>query len=186
MSLEYINGIIVDSDSFRDHSVTFGTGTIQDGKFVGKNTWSDWHLIPSSKPVVVSAGVSTNYVDIPGRLDGPIDMSEYLTGGIVYGARSGSFQFMLHPDFEFWETVRLDIVEYLHGKRMRMVLSDDPAYYYEGRFSLGDIRSEDTCTVFSINYAVGPYKYRIDADDWFWDPFNFETDRTDRMNEGRL
>lgn len=175
MSLEYINGIIVDSDSFRDHSITFGE--VQNRIFVGKNTWYDWHLIPSSKPIVAEAGVSTNYVDIPGRLDGPIDMSEYLTGGIMYGARSGSFQFMLDPNYKYWEEIRSEIIEYLHGKKMKMCLSDDSDYYYEGRFSVGDVRSEAMCTTITINYAVGPYKWFVRGDNnWLWDPFNFETD----------
>lgn len=186
MSLEYINGIFVEADSFRDHSITFGTGTVQNKKFVGKNTWYDWHLIPSSKPIVAEAGVSTNYVDIPGRRDGPIDMSEYLTGGIVYGARSGSFQFMLHPDFGHWEELRLEIIEYLHGKKMKMCLSDEPDYYYEGRFSISEARSEATCTTITISYAVGPYKYFVlGNNNWLWDPFNFETD-TIYTEEGRL
>ena len=188
MAWEHINGIFVDTDSFQSHSITFGDGTLVDGKFAGKNTWYDWHLIPTTRPVVAQAGVSTNFVDIPGRRDGPIDLSEYLTGGILYGARSGSFQFIVDNDHEYWENIRSSIVNYLHGKRMKMCLEDDPAYYYEGRFTVEEWASGASYSTVTINYAVEPYKYYINAGgDWLWDPFNFDTDRTDIIStEGRL
>lgn len=189
MAYEYVNGLIVDTSSFMDHSITFGDGTLVDGKFVGKNTWKDWHLIPTSRPVLAQAGVSTNFVDIPGRRDGPIDMTEYLTGGIVYGPRSGKLEFIVDNDHEWWETLRMKITDYLHGQKMRMVLNDDPDYYYEGRFTLEEWRSDASNSSVVIGYAVGPYKYYVRAGmNWKWDPFNFEVDNTDVLEgkAGRL
>lgn len=190
MNWGYVNGLFVDTDSFQGHSITFGDGTLDaNGRFAGMNTWRDWYLIPTTRPIVAQAGVSTSFVDIPGRRDGPFDMTEYLTGGIVYGARSGSFQFIVDNDHEYWETIRSKIVNFLHGKRMKMCLEDDPAFYYEGRFSVNEMRSEAAYSTITIDYALGPYKYYINAGgDWLWDPLNFETDRTDTINstEGRL
>ena len=190
MNWDYVNGIFVDTDSFQSHSITFGDGTLDEhGHFAGFNTWRDWHLIPATRPAVAEAGVSTNVVDIPGRRGGPIDMTEYLTGGVVYGARSGSFEFLVDNGHEYWETIRSKIVNSLHGKRMKMCLEDDPAFYYEGRFTVGEWKSGETNSGVTINYAVGPYKFYINAGgDWLWDPFNFETDRTDTVNStgGRL
>lgn len=168
------------------HSITFGTLTLgNDGKFVpasNRNTWDDWFLIPSSKPIVAQSSVETNFVSIPGRKDGPIDLSEYLTGGIVYGPRSGSFEFYIDNDHEYWETIRMRIASYLHGKRMKMCLEDDPDFYYEGRFSLTQMTSEAITDKITINYAVGPYKYRIKDDlPWLWDPFNFDFDSTNQQ-----
>lgn len=152
------------------HSITFGDGTLypsnysiieKRGQFAGTNTWDDWHLIPSTRPVVAQAGVSTNFVDIPGRSAGPIDLSEYLTGSPVYTSRSGSFEFIVDNDHEYWETIRSKIATFLHGKRMKMCLEDDPEYYYEGRFALTDWKSESWNSLVIINYSVGPYKYHI-------------------------
>lgn len=185
MALKYVNGLFVDGDTFQDHSITFGDGTVENGRFVGTNTWRDWHLIPSSRPVVAEAGVSTNFVDIPGRPDGPIDMSEYLTGQVIYSARSGSFEFIVDNDFDTWERVRRRIVDFLHGKKMKMVLEDDPQYYFEGRFSFNEWRSDSYYSTITINYALEPYKRYVFANgDWLWDYFNFETDRTDQYNSG--
>ena len=65
-----------------EHSVVFGN----------KDSWKDWHLIPSSRPVFVMPEVKTNFVDIPGS-DGGIDLSEVLSGYPVYKNRNGSFKF---------------------------------------------------------------------------------------------
>ncbi len=173
------------------HSITFSTAkTISaDGKLIGRNTWDNWHLIPSVRPSVTQAPPTSVMVNIPGREEGPIDMSEYLTGAMQYGQRSGSFEFIVDNDHENWVTLLDTITSYLHGKKLYMVLEDDPNYYYEGRFTLDQWKSESWNSKVVINYVVGPYKYRLNIGaNWLWDPFNFDTDRTDRMtsNEGWL
>jgi hypothetical protein len=166
------------------HSITFGDGTLypaghpKEGQFAGVNTWDDWHLIPSERPSVASPGVTTNFVTIPGR-DGSIDMTNYLVNRPVFSDRSGSFEFIVDNGHEYWETIRMKIMSFLHGKRMKMVLEDDPNWYWEGRFSVDSWKSEASNSKITINYAVGPYKKRISSDgltDTIWDPFNFETD----------
>ena len=51
------------------HSITFGT--VSNGQITGKNTWTDWHLIPSSRPVVSQAAPQTSMMEVPGRKNGP-------------------------------------------------------------------------------------------------------------------
>lgn len=143
------------------HSITFGDGTFSQGQFVGKNTWTDWHLIPSSRPTIAQPKVATNFFDAPGRKDGPIDASDFLTGNVVFGQRSGSFEFIVDNDHEYWETIRSKITSYLHGKHMKMCFEDDPNYYYEGRFAVGDWKSENWNSKVTIGYVVKPYKYSI-------------------------
>lgn len=135
------------------HSITF-----QDLSGNSRNTWTDWYLIPSSRPVVAQAGVSSTLTEIPGRKDGPIDNSKLLTGRLQYSNRSGSFEFLVDNDHEYWETIRSKIVEFLHGKRMRVILEDDPDYYYEGRVSLNEWRSESWNSRVTIGYMLGAYK----------------------------
>lgn len=169
------------------HSITFGD--ISSGAIVGKNTWTDWHLIPSSRPTVAQAPVTTNYISIPGKEDGPIDFSTYLTGSIQYGNRSGTFEFLVDNGHEYWEDIRYKIVNYLHGKELKMVLEDDPSYYYKGVFTLNEWKSESWNSSISINYILEPYKYLIaSGSSWLWDPFNFETGNTSDVasNKGWL
>ena len=166
------------------HSITFGDGTLypagheKEGQFKGVNTWDDWHLIPSSRPVIASPGVSTSFVDIPGR-QGAIDMTEYLTGHPNYGSRSGSFEFYVDNDHEYWETIRMKIINFLHGRRYKIVLEDDPRFYWEGRFTLSEWKSESWRSKITIDYAVDPYKIAVSDNgghDIIWDTFSFETD----------
>ena len=167
------------------HSITFGDGTIENGKFIGTNTWKDWFLIPDDRPDVANPSVKTNFIEIPGR-DGTIDMSEYLTGKPSFGDRSGSWSFIVDNDHIGWESLRSMITEFLHGKRMKCVLEDDPGWYFQGRFQVKP-KSGQKNSAIEIEYVLEPYKYHIlPNDDWLWDPFNFETDRTDVVVERRM
>lgn len=148
------------------HSITIGE----------KNTWEDWHLIPSSRPLVAPPAVKTSYVEIPGG-NGSIDLTETLSGRPTFQNRSGSWEFVCDNDFLPWHVLYSEIMNYLHGRKFRCYLEDDPEYYYEGRFSVNQWSSAQKYSVIVINYNVAPFKKDIhDSDDeWEWDPFNFET-----------
>lgn len=126
---------------------------------VRKNTWADWHLIPSAKPTFPMPEFSQNYVDIPGR-NGSIDMSEYLTGHVTYADRSGSFEFyMIDTDIaDDWDERCNTIAEFLHGIKVKAILEDDPLYYYEGRFSLSNKNTGSPTPKITISFRVEPFK----------------------------
>ena len=157
------------------HSLTFSDGT-KDGRgfLTGFNTWGTWHLIPTSKPIVAAPQPKTNYVEIPGR-DGAIDFSTFLTGEIVYGQRSGSWEFVQDNGWQPWNVAWLDIFHKLHGKEFYVVLEDDPEFYYSGRLSINEFRSDASNNRITIDYVLDAYKKSIRGA-WKWDPFNFETD----------
>lgn len=144
------------------------------------NTWDDWHLVPTSRPVFQQGGVKTNYVDIPGS-NGQIDLSTVLTGRPVYKNREGSIEFIVMNGYRAsWAGGFSKFANWLHGQELRVVLDDDPSYFYEGRLSLKDWKSNNngTWSNITIEYNLRPYKYGIhlSTEDWLWDPFNFETD----------
>ena len=133
------------------HSITFGS----------KNTWDDWHIVPSSQPVFDPPKVKTKTMDIPGR-NGLLDLSESLTGYPVFTNREGSFEFIVLDGYNKWNELYSDISDYLHGKVMRAVLEDDPEYYYEGRFSVNSWKSDKSNSKITINYSVLPYKRKTE------------------------
>ena len=159
------------------HSVTFGD----------KNTWDDWHLIPESRPVFLPPETKTNYVDIPGA-DGKLDLSEALTGEMLYKNRTGSINFYVDNGHEDWTVLYSKIMNYLHGQKMKVWLEDDPYFYYEGRFSVNTWKSEKARSQITIDYDVAPYKIDIQssADEWLWDPFNFEVGVIREYNNVRV
>lgn len=136
------------------HSITIGE----------KNTWEDWHLIPSSRPLFVQPSPKTTYVDLPGA-DSGIDLSESLTGYPVYDYREGSNSFyVIHDEWlkegKNWAECYTEILEYIHGRTFHAVLEDDPNYYYIGRFSIDSWTSNKDYSTIGIHYKLQPYKYR--------------------------
>lgn len=151
--------------------------------FNGVNTWDEWNLVPTSRPVFAPPALKEHIIDIPGR-DGNIDLSEALTKYPVYKNREGSFEFIVVNDtyvqatkHEQWYKTYSKIMEFLHGQKMTAVLEDDLNYQYEGRFYVNNWKSEEKYSKIVIDYSVNPYKWDIFSvmDNWLWDPFNFET-----------
>lgn len=148
------------------HSITFGN----------KNTWDDWFLIPSSRPVFNPPEPKTSYLEIPGA-DGLLDLTTVLTGDVRYGSRNGSLEFIVDNGHKEWYELYSDISDYLHGQKMKAILEDDPTYYYEGRFTVNQWKSDKMHSLITIDYVVDPYKLELFSgiEDWLWDSFNFET-----------
>lgn len=132
------------------HSITFGD----------KNTWDDWHIVPTTRPVFNPPKVKTKTLDISGG-NGVIDLSESLTGYPVFNNREGSFEFIVMNDYMEWQELYSTISDYIHGRRMRAILEDDDEYYYEGRFAVNSWKSEKNNSKITIDYSVAPYKRRL-------------------------
>ena len=143
-----------------------------------RNTWNNWHLIPTSRPTFSMPSQKTNSIEIPGN-DGAIDLSYALTKYPTFSNREGSFEFIVENDFKPWNVLYSEIAAFIHGQRLRCVLEDDPEYYYEGRFWIESWNSNNngTYSTITIGYSVNPYKTLIlsTSDTWIWDPFNFYT-----------
>lgn len=145
----------------------------------GVNTWDEWHLIPSSRPDIAMPGVSEKFLEIPGR-DGSIDLSEWLAGRVTYSDREGSLEFYHQNGYEDYETVRRAMAMYFHGRVLKMVLEDDPGYYYQGRFKFNGWKSDPSHSKVVIDYRLAPYKWdvlpRIKPTDWPFDTFSVDRD----------
>lgn len=146
-----------------------------------KNTWDDWHLIPSSRPVVVPPELEENYVKVPGR-DGFVDINGLIFERPTYGKRAGSWEFIVHPDYaetEPWDVKYSRLLAFLHGKTHTVVLEDDPGRYYEGILKVNAWKPGDSWSTVTIDYVLQPYKHSDRAvlgSDWLWDPFDFMND----------
>jgi len=143
------------------HSITIGT----------KNTWTDWHLIPTVRPFVTLPTVNEKVVEIPGR-NGVIDLTTFLTNSPTYGNRKGSWEFyianpyFLYSDKRFianatnwsdWSTAYRTIASYCNGKQRSVVLEDDPGYSYYGRLRVS-FTPDASYSKIVINYDLEPYK----------------------------
>ena len=133
-----------------EHSVTFGD----------KHSWRDFHLVPTSRPVIPPPTFKERYVDIPGR-NGAVDLGSLLTGGPVYANRIGSIEFLVAPDiWPSWSVAYSTIATHLHGQTMRMTLDDDPEFFYEGRFTVNQWQSGESFSTIVIDYNLQPFKIK--------------------------
>lgn len=165
-------------------SVTFGKDfqvVGKDMKLSGKNTYDDWQLLATDRPIISPPEPKTHFIDIPGG-NGALDLSEALTGFPIYNNRTGSFQFRVLNVGIAWTERLSGILEAIHGKSMKIVLEDEPDWFYQGRITV-DWNNGPTWSLVTINVNVGPFKWfmQTSLDDWLWDPFSFENGVT---NEG--
>lgn len=157
------------------HSLTF---TDPNNPDFSANTYEDWHLVPTSRPVFNPPNQKQETIDLPGA-DGFLDLSTALTGYPVYDNRVGSIEFAVLNDYEDWMTIYTRVMAALHGRTLRVTLEDEPEYFYEGRFTVNEWKSNNngTWSNITIDYSVIPYKLDqlSSIDEWLWDTFNFET-----------
>ena len=133
------------------HSLTIGN----------KNTYSDWYLVPDGRLFIAPPEVKTTFVDVPG-VSGSLDLSQLLTNYPLYNNREGDLSFhVLNEKPYSWIELYQEIANYLHGKRLKVVIEDDPDYYYEGILKLNawTNNNDGTWSDITIGYILDPYKY---------------------------
>lgn len=145
-------------------------------KFGSKHSYDDWGLILKSRPVISPPSPKTVYVDIPAS-DGIIDLTESLTGDVKFENRTITCEFNVLDARNRWSNIYSEILDFLHGQNMRIILDEDPTYYYIGRLKVNEWKSNKKTSTITIEGTVEPYKLEMfsSLEDWEWDSFNFET-----------
>lgn len=166
------------------HSVTF----IREDIDQERNSWDDWALIPTSRPIIAPPNVEFKFVTVPYSNE-PIDLTN-----LKYGTRQGSFEFAIDlenlrirwrdlepniwPELEQYTWLELerlskgfesnswimafkDFLDFLNGEKMKVVLEDDPTRYYEGRILVEKFDSGKDFSKIHVNYILEPYKRNI-------------------------
>lgn len=126
-----------------------------------KNTWKDWHLIPSSKPTIVPPEKKTNYIEI-NAASSSIDLSDEVTGYPTYNDREGSMEFYLDPDAGIEsEYLYTDIKNFMYGQYCKVWLGDDPWHYWYGVITKIEYSNpaDGSAVTFTISYRLQPYRY---------------------------
>ena len=149
------------------------TGVIFDDRI---HTERDWGLrllsvyIPMPDP-------KTQILDIPGG-DGSIDLTE-INGRPAYNDRDGvELVFdLMDGSYESWFLEYSQFAAEVHGRKVKMVLDDDPDHYYMVRLKLDGKKSNPVYGQITFSGTAEPFKYDLVAtnEPWLWDTFNFET-----------
>lgn len=144
--------------------------------FGNKHSYTDWGLYLKTRPEISPPKPKTVYVSIPGS-DGDLDLTESLTDDVKYENRKISCTFIVIQPKERWANIYSEILEYLHGKQMNVIMDDDPEYFYSGRLEVNQWKSDIKTSTIVIDGIVEPYKLEMFSglEDWEWDPFDFES-----------
>lgn len=125
--------------------------------FDNYNSWTDFSLIRSSK-TISSPEPKYIKVEVDGA-DGELDLTEYF-GDIKYKNRKLSFNFSTQVRETEFLNLFSSIQNALHGKNMKIVLEEDPDFYYIGRVSVNEWKSNKNVGELTIDCDCEPYKYK--------------------------
>lgn len=136
--------------------------TFTNASNVSKNTWTNWRLIPTSPPMVEPPEPYTNYAEIPGRVEGPIDLSEALSNGPSFKNSEGSWEFV-EAGTPSRTTLYQELKTFLHGKQMKIIFEEDPTHYYIGRISVTAPKTGKGPNMFGFKYTIRPVRYLLNG-----------------------
>lgn len=128
-------------------------------KFGNYHSYDDFSLILSQK-TIGTPSPKTETIDIPGG-DGVLDLTEF-TGEVKYNNRELSFEFStIVPQAEFM-TLFSRVQNALHGKKMNIILDEDAGWYYVGRITVSEWKTDRNIGLLTIDCDCEPYKYRTE------------------------
>ena len=127
--------------------------------FGNKHTYDDWDLVITGKSLGLPTP-KTSSVDVDGA-DGSIDTSEVLSGEIKFSNRRLEFELTMTTDYDGYNELVTDISNYLHGKKLKIILDEDDSYYYYGRCQINQWASDKRIGKIVISCDCEPYKYTL-------------------------
>ena len=80
-------------------------------------------------------------------------------------------------DYYDWGISISEIANYLAGRKYKIILDNDPDFYYIGRLNVEVEKSDRVEGTLTLSGSVDPYKYEkfSSLENWEWDTFNFRT-----------
>ena len=127
-------------------------------RFGNYHSFDAFWLILAAKSIGTPSP-KTETIDIPGG-DGVLDLTEF-SGDTKYGNRSLSFEFsslVIPSDFMLQFSM---VQNAIHGKKMPIILDEDPNWQYIGRISVSEWKADRNVGKLTIDCDCEPYKYQI-------------------------
>lgn len=126
--------------------------------FGSLHSFNNLHLILSQK-TIGTPSPKREVIDIPGG-DGVLDLTEFF-GAVKYSNRQLSFEFStMVPQSQFMDLFA-QVQNALHGQKMRIILDDDPEWFYMGRISVSEWKAEKNIGKLTIDCDCEPFKQSI-------------------------
>lgn len=129
-------------------------------KFGNHHSWNDFQLILASK-TIGTPSPKTETIDIPGG-DGVLDFTDFF-GETKYENRKLSFEFSTTVIPSEFMSLFSVVQNALHGKKLPIILDDDPGWYYTGRISVSEWKADRNIGKLTIDCDCDPYKHQINT-----------------------
>ncbi len=127
---------------------------------IGEKLLKEFGIV--SDIVVTSPQVDIKKIQVPGR-DGELDLSTALTGEPVYKNRTITIKLAIR-EYDLIKVRKMldEINNYIHGKEHKIVIMDNPSFFYKGRCSISENRKNRARTDVTITVDAYPYKLKND------------------------
>ena len=127
-------------------------------KFGNYHSYDDFKLILSQKKIGTPSP-KTETIDIPGG-DGVLDLTDFF-GEVKYNNRDLSFDFStIVPQAEFMDLFSR-VQNALHGQKMQIILDEDAEWFYTGRITVSEWRTDKSVGKLTIDCDCEPFKSRL-------------------------
>ena len=123
-----------------------------------KSAYDEWNIVLTKADIPLPEP-KVSLVEIKGA-DGVLDLSEVLTGDILYNNRTITLTFEMMDDTDYYDLVS-NISNYLHGRIVTISLTNDEDYYYVGRASINQWQCIKRQGIIVITVDAEPYKYSV-------------------------
>lgn len=142
-------------------------------KFGNKHSYDDFGLILQHKDLPLP-DPKTELVEVAGR-DGAIDLTESLVGEVTFENRTLTLTFVVLDGLAYWPNAMSVLANYLHGRKMQIILDADKGFYYYGRCRVSELKSDRRLATIVVECDCEPFKTEINGagTPWLWDPFSF-------------
>ena len=127
-------------------------------RFGDMHSWDDLKMILSGKEMG-APGVKSKKLDIEGA-DSSLDLTDFF-GEPKYEDVTHKFQFSTIVPYDEFMTLYSTIKNAIHGKKMRIILDDDPLFYWMGRCYVSGFTNEKSVGTVEVECDCEPYKYKI-------------------------
>lgn len=127
-------------------------------RFGDMHSWDDLKMILSGKEMG-APGVKATKLDIEGA-DSSLDLTDFF-GEPKYEDVTHRFQFSTIVPYAEFMTLYSKIKNAIHGKKMRVILDDDPLFYWMGRCYVSSFTNEKSIGTIEVECDCEPYKYKL-------------------------
>lgn len=113
-----------------------------------------------NKPEIGAPPVKKKELEIEGA-DGSLDYTDFF-GRPNFGNVTHKFTFSSMIPRSDQLTLFTQIKNALHGQKLRIILDDDPGFYYVGRCYVSSYTSEKGIASIDVECECEPYKYKLE------------------------